>query len=45
MLDAARDVIAEIEAEWANLLTQNKLDSVRDALLEVSDALGPEEYL
>lgn len=45
MLEAAREVIAEIEAEWASVLTQNKLDTVREALLEVSDALGPAEYL
>ncbi|MEM9189277.1 MAG: MarR family transcriptional regulator [Myxococcota bacterium] len=45
LLAAARSVIAEIEEEWAAVLSAAGLTRLRRALLQVSDALGPEEYL
>ncbi len=45
LLDDAREVIAAIEAEWAEVLGTAELTRLRRALLTVSDALGPEEYL
>jgi DNA-binding MarR family transcriptional regulator len=45
LLLAAQDVIAKIEAEWAVVLGQTGLETLRDGLLAVSDALGPPEYL
>lgn len=45
LLDAAVDTVAEIETEWAQILGPRGLDHLRGALLEVSDALGPPEFL
>ncbi|MDQ3032032.1 MAG: MarR family transcriptional regulator [Myxococcota bacterium] len=45
LLRASTEVIASIEMRWAEVLGQAKLARVRQALLEVSDALGPPDYL
>ncbi|MCT0249050.1 MarR family winged helix-turn-helix transcriptional regulator, partial [Synechococcus sp. CS-205] len=45
LLNDAREVIAAIEAEWAEVLGAAGLTRLRRALLTVSDELGPAEYL
>lgn len=45
LLSDAREVIAAIEAEWAEVLGAAGLTRLRRALLTVSDALGSEDYL
>ena len=45
LLDDAREAIASIEAEWAEVLGAAGLTRRRRALLTASDELGPEEFL
>ena len=44
-LEAARDVVGEVEAEWADVLGPAELTRLRKALLKAADAMGPAEYL
>ena len=45
LMEAAREVIREIEAEWAAVLGPAEVTRVRKALLKAADAMGAEEYL
>ncbi len=43
-LEAAREVVAEIEETWAEVLGASGLTRLRNALATVSDALGEAEF-
>lgn len=45
MLEAAREVIQEIEDEWAAALGAGELTRIRKALLKAADTMGAAEYL
>lgn len=45
MLDAAREVVGELEARWAAALPPGALEVLRAGLLELSDAVSGPDYL
>lgn len=45
LLEAAVEVVAEIEAEWAAVLGAPELEQIRRALLRAADAIAGDDYL
>lgn len=45
LLEAALEEITAIEAQWEEVLTPRALKRLKGLLFEVSDELGPEDYL
>ena len=45
LLREAGAVIAALEAQWADVVGEPRLTEVKQVLFELTDALGPEDYL